>query len=160
MNESTIDKLVLRLDRLERENRWLKRIGALMVVGIAAVALMGQATPIKVAKVIEAEEFIIRDKNKQMRVSISSLGIQVLNAEEVTSVFSDGITLGTRKLQLIVLSNTSTGPSISLRDRQGNTRALLGRASLGLTRTGAEIRLAESSLTLFNKKGELIWGAP
>ncbi len=80
MNEPTISKLVDRLDRLERENRRLKRIGALVVVGIAAVVLMGQAKPSKVAKVIEAEEIIIRDKNKQMRVSISSLGIQVLNA--------------------------------------------------------------------------------
>ena len=160
MNEPTMNSMVQRLDRLERENRWLKRIGALVVVGIAAVVLMGQAKPSKVAKVIEAEEIIIRDKNKQMRVSISSLGIHVLNAEEVTSVYSDGITLGTRKLQLMVLSNTSTGPSISLRDRQGNTRALLGRASLGFTRTGAVIRMAESSLALFDKKGELIWSAP
>ncbi len=43
MNEPTMNNMVLRLDRLERENRRLKRIGALVVVGIAAVVLMGQA---------------------------------------------------------------------------------------------------------------------
>ena len=159
MNESTIDKFVQRLDRLEKENHRLKRIGALVVVGIAALVLMGQARPSKVAKVIEAEEIIIRDKNKQIRVSISSLGIHVLNAEEVTSVFSDGITLGTRKLRLMVLSNTSTGPSLSLMDRQGNIRALLG-ASLELIGTRAVTRRAESSLALFDQKGEVIWQAP
>jgi len=159
MNEPTMDNIVQRLERLERENRQWKRIGALVVVGIAAVVLMGQGRPSKVAEVIEAEEIIIRDKNKQVRVSISSLGIHVLNAEEVTSVFSDGITLGTRKLRLMVLSNTSTGPSLSLMDRQGNIRALLG-ASLELIRTGAVNRRAESSLALFDKKGELIWSAP
>lgn len=159
MNEPTMDNMVQRLDRLERDNRRMKRIGALVVVGIAAVVLMGQATASKVAKVIEAEEIIIRDKNKQIRVSISSLGIHVLNAEEVTSVFSDGITLGTRKLRLMVLSNTSTGPSLSLVDCQGNIRALLG-ASLEMTGTGVVTRRAESSLALFDQKGEVIWRAP
>ncbi len=159
MNEPTIDKLVQRMDSLERENRRLKLSGIIVLFLIGAVVLMGQAKPSKGAKVIEAEEIIIRDKNKQIRVSISSLGIHVLNAEEVTSVFSDGITLGTRKLRLMVLSNTSTGPSLSLVDRQGNIRALLG-ASLEMTGTGAVTRRAESSLTLFDQKGEVIWSAP
>lgn len=159
MNEPTMDSLVKRLDHMEHQNRRLKRIGALVLVGITAMVLMGQAKPNKEAKVIEAEEIIIRDKNKQIRVSISSLGIHVLNAEEVTSVFSDGITLGTRKLRLMVLSNTSTGPSLSLVDRQGNIRALLG-ASLEMTGTGAVTRRAESSLALFDQKGEVIWSAP
>ena len=159
MNESTMNNMEQRLDRLERENLRWRRIGFLVLVVIAAVVLMGQAKPSKVAKVIEAEEIIIRDKNKQIRVSISSLGIHVLNAEEVTSVFSDGITLGTRKLRLMVLSNTSTGPSLSLVDRQGNIRALLG-ASLEMTGTGTVTRRAESSLALFDQKGEVIWRAP
>ena len=159
MNEPTMDSLVKRLDLMEHQNRRLKRIGALVLVGITAMVLMGQAKPNKEAKVIEAEEIIIRDKDKQIRVSISSLGIHVLNAEEVTSVFSDGITLGTRKLRLIVLSNTSTGPSLSLVDRQGNIRAILG-ASLEMTGTGAVTRRAESSLALFDQKGEVIWQAP
>lgn len=159
MNDPTMDSLVKRLDLMEHQNRRLKRIGALVLVGITAMVLMGQAKPNKEAKVIEAEEIIIRDKDKQIRVSISSLGIHVLNAEEVTSVFSDGITLGTRKLRLIVLSNTSTGPSLSLMDRQGNIRALLG-ASLEMTGTGAVTRRAESSLALFDQKGEVIWKAP
>ena len=60
MNEPTIDKLV---QRLERENRRLKRIGSLVLVGIAAVVLMGQATPKKVAKVIKAEKFLLVDKD-------------------------------------------------------------------------------------------------
>ncbi len=49
MKEPTMDKLEQRLDRLERENRWLKSIGALVVVGIAAVVLMGQAMSSRVA---------------------------------------------------------------------------------------------------------------
>ncbi len=63
MNEPTMNNLVQRLDRLEGENCWLKRIVALVLVGIAAVVLMGQATPKKVAKVIKAEKFLLVDKD-------------------------------------------------------------------------------------------------
>ncbi len=74
MNEQTIGKLVQRLDRLEREGRRLKRIGALVVVAIAAVVLMGQAKSSKVAKVIEAEKFVLREKNGNERGSLEVVG--------------------------------------------------------------------------------------
>jgi len=60
----------VRLDRLEKENRCLKRIGALVVVGIAAVVLMGQAKPSKVPKVIEAEKLILRDEAGRIRATL------------------------------------------------------------------------------------------
>jgi len=60
MNEPTIYNMVERLDCLERENCWLKRIVALVLVVIATVVLMGQAKSSKVAKVIEAEKFVVR----------------------------------------------------------------------------------------------------
>jgi len=41
--EPTVETLAIRLDRVERENRWMKRIGSLALVGIAAVAMMGQS---------------------------------------------------------------------------------------------------------------------
>ncbi len=61
MNEPTIDNMVKRLDRLERENRWFRRMGAVVLVGITALVLMGQAQPNKVAKVVEAEKFVLRN---------------------------------------------------------------------------------------------------
>ena len=67
MNEPTMDKLVQRLDRLERENRRLKRIGAFVLGAIAAVVIMGQATASKVPKVIEAQEFVLKDSNGGVR---------------------------------------------------------------------------------------------
>ena len=65
MNEPTMDKLVQRMDRLERENRWFKRIGLLGLVGIAAVMLMGQAP--KTNKIIEAEGFVVKDQKGNVR---------------------------------------------------------------------------------------------
>jgi hypothetical protein len=43
MDELTLDTLKRRLDRVERENRRMKCVGAVLLVGIAAVLLMGQA---------------------------------------------------------------------------------------------------------------------
>ena len=46
MNEPKADNIVKRLDRLERENRRVKQIGALLLLGIGTMAVMGQALPI------------------------------------------------------------------------------------------------------------------
>ncbi len=43
MIDPTMETLTRRLDRVERENRWLKRVGVLALAVIAAVVLMGQA---------------------------------------------------------------------------------------------------------------------
>ncbi len=45
MNDPTMETLTRRLDHLERENRRLKRVGALALAVMAAVVLMGQVTP-------------------------------------------------------------------------------------------------------------------
>jgi hypothetical protein len=61
-----------RLDRLERENRRLKRIGGVVLVGLAAIVLMGQAMPGKAAKVVEAEKFVVRDTAGHARIILGS----------------------------------------------------------------------------------------
>jgi len=45
MNEPTINNMVERLDRLERENRRWRRIGSLVLVVIAAVVLKESKEP-------------------------------------------------------------------------------------------------------------------
>lgn len=55
MNEPALNDLTQRLDRLEGENRRLKRFGIVGVVGIAALALTGQALGTRVPDVVEAE---------------------------------------------------------------------------------------------------------
>ena len=43
MNDPTIETLARRLDKVERENRWLKRAGVVALAVIGAVVLMGQS---------------------------------------------------------------------------------------------------------------------
>lgn len=79
MNETLTRPLVQRLERVESENRRLKRIGVLAVLGLGALMLLGQATPsaitpaVPAAKVIEAEKFVLRDPTGRERAELSVL---------------------------------------------------------------------------------------
>jgi len=75
MNEPTLDKLVQRMDRLERENRWW-RCGALLLVVLTAATVLilvltggtvpkGQGT--LNPRIIEAEKFVLKDANGRVR---------------------------------------------------------------------------------------------
>ncbi len=63
----TIDTVSRRLDRLERENRLLKRTGVMALIAVAALTLMGQAAVRQVPKVIEAQRFVVRDASGNIR---------------------------------------------------------------------------------------------
>ncbi|MHC4860297.1 MAG: hypothetical protein ACYTDY_09435 [Planctomycetota bacterium] len=57
----TAHDLADRLTRLERENRRLKRIGGVVLLGIVAVVAMGQAKRPEVHEVLAAKQFILKD---------------------------------------------------------------------------------------------------
>lgn len=62
-----------RLDRLDRENRRLRRITATAVVGLAAGILMGQASPRQVPGVVEAQKFVLQDARGESRAELTVL---------------------------------------------------------------------------------------
>ena len=63
MSTLDLDVLTQRLDRLERETRRLKQLGAVVLIGIIAMAVMGQTLPGRVAKVVEGERLLLRDSS-------------------------------------------------------------------------------------------------
>lgn len=71
MNEPTTQTLARRLDRVERENRRLKGAGVVALALVAAMVLMGQATG---SKVIEAERFVLKDKDGKVRAELGLSG--------------------------------------------------------------------------------------
>jgi hypothetical protein len=70
--------LVLRLQRLERQNRWIKRglVGSVLAVGALVLVAAGSAPLVQ--KTIEAEQIIIRDKAGKKR---AVLGIDDSNKD-------------------------------------------------------------------------------
>ncbi|MBI4490237.1 MAG: hypothetical protein HY694_14230 [Deltaproteobacteria bacterium] len=229
MNEPTIEILVRRLERLERANRRLKWITVGFFVGLAALLTMGQAKPSKVAKVIEAEKFVVKDPNGRGSITLGLLtegaesnygllisndskdghrvaalsrnglwlmrlkygGVQLsakpadmgllssvevdfggfkvrgkdFNTRASLGMASDGepiLAFDDRNRQIrVALSLLPSGtPSLQLNDKDGKTRAVLGSTTLTGTQTGQVRIQPESSLTLFDKDGKVIWKAP
>ncbi len=70
MNEPSMEVIRQRLSHLERENRRFKYGGVLLLIVIAALIMMGQAKPSKVAKVIEAERFVLKDDEGKVRATL------------------------------------------------------------------------------------------
>src|SRR5437764_8094461 len=71
MDNAQLVAISERLNRLERENRRLKRGGALALVAVALLAA-GGAKLAEVPKVIETEQLILRDSNGKMRARLST----------------------------------------------------------------------------------------
>jgi len=141
MNESTMNNMEQRLDRLERENLRWRRIGFLVLVVIAAMVLMGQAKVSRVAKVIEAEKFVVRDKSGKVRAALQTSA-------------KDGPSLdlydknGKNRVQLAILEVGGPTPILFLLDR--NEKFSLKLAEVG----------GEGIMWLHDKDGRITWKAP
>ena len=66
MNEPTLGDMAQRMDRLERHNRRLKLAGLLMLMGVTAVIVMGQAGSTK-PRILVAEAFVLQDQSGKER---------------------------------------------------------------------------------------------
>ena len=169
-----------RLDRLERENRFFKAVGLVALAVIAAVVLMGQGTGSKVAKVIEAEKFVLRDGNGKERgllsitneVVVFSLSDKAGRVRHKLSVEPNGATnflLGDRdgdpRVQLIVLPDGQ--PGLWLYGKKSKILAKLSEGVLDLRHENQNSRVTmiilhdgSPHMALFDKAGKAIWIAP
>ena len=156
MSEPVHDHLTRRLDRLERENRRLKLLGGLALIGVAALTVMGQTPPTPVANTLEAERFVLRDHAGNVR---ATLGLRP-DGTAALALADD------TQQDRAVLSVTALGQAgVDLSDRAGHLRAGLGvradgAASLTLLDQGGRPRsllalTAEGAtgLTLYDRNG-------
>ncbi len=151
-----------RLDRLERENRFFKAVGLVALAVIAAVVLMGQGTGSKVAKVIEAEKFVLRDAKGEKSADLAvrsdgavMLGIGrhakdgritlVAGGERVPTMSFFGKDL---KGSVLLGIGIEGNPFLSLSDK-GKTRVRLG-----------VLPNSQATFVLFDKAAKVIWSAP
>ncbi len=139
MNEPSRDQMVHRLERLERENRRIKRIGAAAFFGIAALFVMGQTKP-DIAKVIDAEKFVVRDTSGAVRAVLGvnpdgNMGLEVRDRGGKA-----GVALG---------MGANGNPALRLDGKEAKTGIALG------------VRSDNSpAMEFYNNEGKIIWAAP
>ena len=110
-----------RLQRVERDNRRLRRAAVVLVLGIAAVVLMGQARAQR--RTVEAEAFVVRDRGGQVRALLRAFD----NGAVGLSFYDPG---GAPRAWLRVLTDGT--PGLVLSDQAGQTRTLLNVQGDGL----------------------------
>lgn len=103
--------LIQRIDRLERESRRLKAIGAVLFLGLAAVGTMGQAPPKAVPKRVEAEEFVLWGQNGKARAILG-----VVNNEPSLALIDQR---GDVRASLAVLADGTAGLGLSASNEKG-----------------------------------------
>jgi len=144
------DAVMQRLDRLERELRWWRRVGSL-AVGLMAILVLVSAAPTKVPDQIRAKRFVVVDKTGRSLAelygseSLSSaahpvlamygakgrtaveLGVFVGETPRLAFWDKHGVSRGT------FFVGGGTGGGLIVRDEKGNERAILDT-------TGLEVR--------------------
>ena len=173
-----------RLEKLERQNKWMRRIGGVAVALVAAVFLMGQGKE-KELPDLEVQSLTVKAKDGRItKITGGDMTLIDANGETRASlctskggVASLGLNDDSGRYRVALILPKDGAPGFYLRDRIGRFRALLSllkdgspslrltdkdgktRAVLGVT-TVAGKKTAESTLTLFNAKGDVIWQAP
>ncbi|HEY7675465.1 MAG TPA: hypothetical protein VIG69_00225 [Candidatus Methylomirabilis sp.] len=133
--------VVERLERLERQNRTLRRGGVAALALAGAAVLMGQATP--AGQTVEAEGFILRGPNGKARAELAMRGgeprliLRDANEKEQVrlAVSADGSPTLTFYYNdwrpNLMLKAGGVGPALTFFDKEGKTGAVLGVYSDG-----------------------------
>jgi hypothetical protein len=162
-----------RLERLERENRWMRRIGVVAVAVAAAVFLVGQGKRKKLPD-LEVRSLTIMDQWGRPRIFLhATRGSR--GSPELSFCGHDG-------KRRVVLHGGEDASGLSLHNQDGKRRAVLATAEdrechLALLtkdgKPGAVLELSElgftgrsrvlpamAGLTLWDPKGNIIWQVP
>ena len=178
MDIAMLDSLKGRIDRLERQNRSVKRLTVVLFFVIVAIVVTGIAVPRHVAKNVDAERFVLRESNGKMRASLAftTKGVPALkfydvngNVAIVMGVVSDGgpmMAFHKDGKPRAWLKGGGQNPTFTLHDNMGDIRAMLeldsksGEPSLHLVNEEGQIlTLGENDLVLNNRDEKIIWSA-
>jgi hypothetical protein len=120
--QQTTDQAAIlqRLDRLERQNRWMKRGGAIVLVLAGAAALMGSQAPPN-DRADDSKAFILRDQTGKERA-----GLTLAADGPVLRFFDDG---GMERLRLGMFKDV---PGFVFYDANGKRQATLSAGTEGV----------------------------
>jgi hypothetical protein len=149
--------VVARLEKVEQQNRKLKRVGVVVLALAVAGMVMGQAMPR--ARILEAREFLLKDPAGKVRgtLSVDKAGPGLALVDEngklraALAVYKDGPRLGlldeNEKLR-VELAAVKAGLWLDLYDENGKPRV-----GLRVDKDGPMLRLLDEN-------GKTIWRQP
>jgi len=179
-----------RLEKLEKENRRMKKTGIVAVVLASTFLIGGQA---KTSKVVEANEFRLVDGSGKVRGTFvtNNDGQTLLTLTDSTGRVATSLGTGTQGSSLIlgsadtnawihIIAGTKigglhmAGPTgkfdVALDNDSGGPSlrvednegyaSALGRSDLVVTATGKKEQTPAASLVLFGKDKKVLWSAP
>lgn len=112
--------ILQRVEKLERENRRLKRAGLLVLAVAAAIGILGVAAP--VPQTLTARQLLLTDATGNTRVKLSAMEG---NVPRLT--FYD-----TQGRKLLTLQGGGSNPGLAINDTTGKARVMLGGLSPNL----------------------------
>ena len=150
-----------RVEKLERENRRLKIVGGLVLLGLAAACTSTAVMPQEGPDVIEARTFVVIDEDGTTRARITPVGLgyhdgggnlrALLSAGGIAYIDENGTIRG----------RIEAGGS-SYFDENGEIRARIVASGSSYFDENGEIRarIVADSFTYFGENGDAIWQAP
>jgi len=112
MDTPMIPILLERIEKLERSNRRLKLGGLVLLVGLAAIGVMGQA---RQPQTVEAQEFVVKDAGGVVRARLGTSP-----AAASLSLFHDG-----GRVSLVASGGRGPGAHLAISDAAGKIKGLL-----------------------------------
>ena len=158
-----LEILMGRVERLERENLRLKRLGITALILIGAALAMGQAGP---GRTIEAESFLLKDVDGNVRAKLDAKG-------STKFLFLDRA-----GHERVALTSDENSAALEMKDEKGRLGATMGA---GASKDGMSSTIAAgapligpvagpgvvmqawddgTSLRICNKGGHQVWEAP
>ena len=157
-----------RLAHLEKQNRRMKQIGAVVLIVAASVLWMGQAAPTN--QTLEAREFVLKDESGHRRawlgIRADAPGLLLYDAsgEKVRAflgVAADGPGLHLADAEGKVRASLSVKqdqPGLVVSDKEGFTTQI-GHAELLSSNPGESKETSAAAVVLTGKSQTLIWTA-
>jgi len=157
-----------RLATVERQNRWMKTAGLVTIVLAAAAFVMARAEP--TSRVVEAEQFIVRDSRGQKRA--------LLGLDHPTSPGHSPVRVGLynedQSSAVMYLSDGFAGLSVTAGGAEGTARRAIQmfanpkegtglKVGTSVTTAAAELIVdagGESGFVLKDKTGKIVFKSP
>lgn len=139
--------IICRLEKLERENRRMKNIGIVAAVVVSMFIVGGQA---KTSKVVEANEFVLKDTNGKVRARLSMevVARPTLSFYDESGSIPLALTGGNEPF--IVLSRVGTQETVQLGANQTFTGIGIYEKNI---RAGFSVQKGARGLELYDVEG-------